>query len=81
MSEATTRDSILKYKEKAFAEEEFVVYYQPKYNQYTGMLVGAEALARWISPELGFVLPGQFIPIFEEDGTITKLDLYVFERI
>lgn len=81
MSEMVTRNNILKYREKAFSEEEYVVYYQPKYNQYTGMLVGAEALVRWKSPEMGFVSPGQFIPVFEEDDTITKLDLYVFEKI
>ena len=81
MDEVITRNNILKYKDKAFSEEEYVVYYQPKYNQYTGMLVGAEALARWQSPEMGFVVPGQFIPVFEEDETITRLDLYVFEKI
>ena len=54
MDEVITRNNILKYKDKAFSEEEYVVYYQPKYNQYTGMLVGAEALARWQSPEMGF---------------------------
>ena len=64
MSETVTRNNILKYREKAFSEEEYVVYYQPKYNQYTGMLVGAEALVRWKSPEMGFVSPGQFIPVF-----------------
>lgn len=74
------RNNVLKYKDKAFAENEFVVYYQPKYNQITGVL-GAEALTRWFSKEMGFVSPGEFIPVFEEDDTITKLDLYVFEEI
>lgn len=75
------RNDILKYQDKAFYDNEFVIYYQPKYNQSTGVLVGAEALTRWDSKELGFLSPVQFIPIFEEDDTITRLDLYVFEKI
>ncbi|MGN0165328.1 MAG: putative bifunctional diguanylate cyclase/phosphodiesterase [Lachnospiraceae bacterium] len=65
----------------ALAEEQFVVYYQPQYNHSTGMLVGAEALVRWRHPEKGLISPGIFIPIFEKNGFITKLDLYVFEHV
>lgn len=64
----------------ALAEKQFVLYYQPQYNHATGMLVGAEALVRWIHPERGMISPGVFIPIFERNGFITKLDLYVFEQ-
>ena len=81
MSEAINRAAILKYKEKAFFDNEFVVYYQPKYNQSTGVLVGAEALARWNSKEMGFVSPNDFIDVFEEDDTITRLDLYILEKV
>lgn len=64
----------------ALAEKQFVVYYQPQYNHSTGMLVGAEALVRWKHPEKGLISPGIFIPIFEKNGFITRLDLYVFEQ-
>ena len=62
-------------------EEQFVVYYQPQYNHSNGSLVGTEALVRWIHPEKGMISPGVFIPIFEKNGFITKLDLYVFEKV
>ncbi len=65
----------------ALAEKQFVNFYQPQYNHSTGMLVGAEALVRWIHPERGMISPGVFIPIFEKNGFITKLDLYVFEQV
>lgn len=81
MNEEVNRSSILKYREKAFYDREFIVYYQPKYNQSTGVMIGAEALARWNSKEMGLVNPGDFIPVFEEDDSITKLDLYVFEKV
>ena len=79
--EDSNRANILKYKDKAFYDDEFVVYYQPKYNQSTGVLVGAEALTRWFSKEMGFVAPDKFITVFEEDDTITRLDLFVFEKV
>ena len=65
----------------ALEEKQFVLYYQPQYNHATGMLIGAEALVRWIHPERGMVSPGVFIPIFEKNGFITRLDLYVFEQV
>ncbi len=65
----------------ALREEQFVVYYQPQYNHSTGMLVGAEALVRWLHPEKGLIPPGLFIPVFEKNGFITSLDLYVFEKV
>lgn len=65
----------------ALTEKHFVVYYQPQYNHSTGMLIGAEALARWKHPERGLISPGIFIPIFEKNGFITNLDLYIFEEV
>ena len=60
--------------EAALAERQFVVYYQPKHDLHTDATGGVEALVRWIHPELGFVSPGQFIPLFERNGFITSLD-------
>ena len=65
----------------ALHEKQFVVYYQPQYNHSSGKLIGAEALVRWNHPDKGLVQPGMFIPIFESNGFITKLDLYVFENV
>jgi len=65
----------------ALSEKQFIVHYQPQYNHSTGMLIGAEALVRWSHPEKGLVQPTVFIPIFEKNGFITNLDLYVFEEV
>ena len=66
---------------KAVKNEEFKVYYQPKYDPRTNELKGAEALIRWISPEHGFISPGKFIPIFEKNGFITEIDHYMIEHV
>ena len=69
--------------DKAIQEGQFVVYYQPKFN-VTGeneKLVSAEALVRWKHPELGLISPGEFIPLFEDNGLITKLDRYVWNEV
>jgi len=65
----------------ALEEKQFVLYYQPQFNHSTGKIIGAEALVRWMHPEKGMISPGVFIPIFEKNGFITKLDLYVFEQV
>ena len=64
----------------AIKERQFTVYYQPKYDvQYeTPMLASAEALVRWQHPTLGMISPGIFIPLFEKNGLIQRLDLYVW---
>lgn len=67
--------------ETALAEKQFVVYYQPKYSLKDDSMAGAEALVRWIHPEWGFMSPGEFIPLFEKNGFIRRLDEYVWERV
>ena len=66
---------------KAIQNEEFEVYYQPKINLKTGKTIGAEALIRWNNPERGFLTPVKFIPIFENNGFIEKIDIFVFEKV
>ena len=56
------------------------VYYQPKHDAKTQKLIGAEALLRWIHPEMGFISPGEFIPIFEQNGFVEKADAFVWEQ-
>lgn len=65
----------------ALAERQFVVYYQPQYDHSNGELIGAEALVRWQHPERGLVSPALFIPMFEKNGFITRLDFFVFEQV
>ncbi|MDD6051152.1 MAG: EAL domain-containing protein [Clostridiales bacterium] len=67
--------------ETALAENQFVVYLQPKYSLQGEDVAGAEALVRWIHPELGFVSPGEFIPLFEKNGFIQRLDYFVWEQM
>lgn len=64
----------------SFDDDQFQVYYQPKHDAQTGKLVGAEALIRWIHPNLGFISPGDFIPVFEKKGYISELDVYVWGK-
>lgn len=65
----------------ALETEQFAVYFQPKYNVKSRLPVGAEALVRWEHPEKGMISPGKFIPIFEKNGFITKLDYFVWNRV
>lgn len=74
-------DTINENQQKALDNEEFVVYYQPKYDPGTEVLKGAEALIRWNSPEHGLISPGRFIPIFESNGFITKIDHYMLRHV
>ena len=67
--------------ERALEEGQFLVYYQPKHETISRSIAGAEALVRWVHPEYGLMLPGTFIPIFERNGFITKLDLYILEQV
>ena len=66
--------------QKALEEEQFVVYLQPKTNIHTEKPYGAEALVRWRHPDKGLVSPGKFIPVFESNGFIGRLDYYMWEH-
>lgn len=81
------RDQLLKEQaisnamEAALIEKQFVVYYQPKYSLSDHRMMGAEALVRWIHPAWGFMSPGEFIPLFEKNGFVTRLDQYIWESV
>ena len=67
--------------ENALANGEFKVYFQPKYNLDTGSIAGAEALCRWIPDDGKAIYPDEFIPVFEENGFIMKLDYYMLNKV
>ena len=66
--------------ESALSQNQFLVYLQPKYRIKDEALVGAEALVRWNHPVWGFLSPAEFIPLFEKNGFITRLDRFVWEK-
>ena len=75
------RERLLKDFDKALQERQFKVFYQPKFSiEDEPKLRSAEALVRWIHPEMGMVSPGVFIPLLEQNGLIEKLDKYVWEE-
>lgn len=74
-------DLVTERQRDALEKEEFKVYYQPKFDPRTNELRGCEALVRWVSDDMGFVTPGQFIPIFEKSGFITEIDHYMLSHV
>ena len=85
--DGAVRDKLLHEKEiesqmeKALAEGEFIAYYQPKYSTKEQKLIGAEALVRWRRSDGIIVPPYQFVPLFERNGFINKVDRYMFELV
>ncbi len=68
--------------DRALSEKQFKVFYQPKYAVQGDKptLSSAEALVRWVHPELGMISPGKFIPLFEQNGMIGKVDRFVWKE-
>lgn len=66
--------------EASLANHEFEIYIQPKCNMKTGLIIGGEVLVRWHHPVRGLIPPKDFIPLFERNGFIKKLDAYVWEE-
>lgn len=65
----------------ALQNREFLTYYQPIVDAKTRKIVSAEALVRWKHPEKGMIPPYQFIPVFEKDGIISKIDSYMIDNV
>lgn len=72
---------LIEMAEDALKNHDFLVYYQLKRNLQGDGWAGSEALVRWKDPELGFIYPSKFVPLFERTGFIVKLDKYVFETV
>ena len=66
--------------EQSLERGEFVPFYQPQYSLDDECLIGAEALVRWKHPQWGCISPADFIPIFERNGFIGRLDRYIWEQ-
>lgn len=71
---------IINEMQNALDDDQFVVYLQPKFALATDHVCGAEALVRWKHPVKGLVSPGVFIPVFEKNGFIAKVDYCVWEK-
>lgn len=68
--------------ESGMENGEFIVFYQPKMNLHTGRLDSAEALVRWYDPATdSYRSPSTFIPFFEMNGFINRLDRYIYEQV
>ncbi len=76
-------EHLISYFDQSIKNKDFKVYFQPKYKIQgeRNELSSAEALVRWIHPEFGFISPGVFIPLFEKNGLIQRLDKYVFNVV
>lgn len=64
----------------ALYNREFEAFFQPRVDLEKGCIVGAEALVRWNHLGQGLVMPDAFVPLFERNGFITRVDLYIFEE-
>ena len=67
--------------EESLKEGDFEVWFQPKYSTASGEIVGSEALVRWRDKDGSLISPGRFIPLFEQNGMIAKLDEYMFRAV
>lgn len=66
---------------EALMNNEFVVYYQPKFSLGTKRFISSEALIRWDSKKHGLLSPSKFIPIVEQAGLVHEIDTFVFRRV
>lgn len=81
MEQAAREKELTECLQQKSIQKEFTIFLQPKVDLATGLVVGAEALARWISPKFGVVPPGEFIPLAEKAGVICQIDWNTFERV
>ncbi len=65
---------------RALKQREFLLHYQPQIDIVSGKIIGAEALIRWMDPEIGLVYPERFVPIAEESGLIVPIGQWVLRE-
>ena len=81
LNDAKKTEEIESKMESALANGEFKPFIQAKFNMVENKVSGGEALVRWIRPDGSIVPPGDFIPLFERNGFVEKIDFYVLEEI
>ncbi len=81
MKRARRERSIENSMQQSLDNEDFYIMLQPKVVLLTGCTCGAEALIRWYHPQLGRIYPNEFVPLFERNGFINKLDMWVFTKV
>lgn len=82
MHEKVRRElEIIRSQERALNQQEFEVYLQPKIGLEDNQLVGAEALIRWNRKDGTMMYPDEFIPVFEKNGFILRIDFFVYETV
>ena len=74
-------DNITGEMKKALAKGEFEIFLQPVFDLKSRKIVSAEALTRWHHPKRGFIPPSDYIPIFEENGFVVNIDMFVWEGV
>ena len=79
INEMKKNDAIVSPMQPALTKGEFKPYLQPKWDILKDKIVGAEILVRWIKDDGSMVYPSDFIPIFEQNGFVEKLDFYMLE--
>ena len=72
---------LLREMEQALSSGQFCVYYQPIYSIKAGRAVSAEALVRWRHPTAGVIPPVRFVPLFERNGFVVRLDRFAWEEV
>ncbi len=75
------RQKLLTDVRRGIKNREFTFYVQPKCEITEGKIIEFEALTRWNHPQFGVISPGRFLPVLEECGLITRLDLYIWEEV
>lgn len=80
-AKAVARIELSNHLRQALENNELQVYYQPQVDIHTGAIVGAEALMRWNSPQLGMVAPDRFIPLAEELGCIIPMGEWILREV
>ena len=73
--------TVLNHLSEAIKNKEITVHLQPKVDLRNGEIQSIEALARWISPKLGFVSPAVFIPVAESAGKVREIDVLILETV
>lgn len=81
LSQINDEQKIEQRMKTALENQEFFIMYQPKVLLSDESVVGAEALVRWQNPDFGMIYPDKFIPLFERNGFIVKLDFYVYDKV